>query len=79
MMAQSKNNRVEFHKQSVFLNGANVAWINFANDIGPKSKTNIEGFRKIFSEVHANGGNSIRLWLHTTTTNSPEFDTTGNG
>ena len=77
-MAQIKKDRIKFNHQELFLNGVNIAWINFANDIGPKSETNIEGFRKIFADVHANGGNSMRIWLHTTCANSPEFDVSGN-
>ena len=76
-MAQKKNDRVKFNNQNIFLNGANVAWIHFANDIGPKGVTDIEGFRKIFAEVHANGDNSMRLWLHTTGANTPEFNEAG--
>ena len=77
-IAQDKKNRIRFNNQDIFLNGANIAWINFSNDIGPKSETNIEGFRKIFTEVHTSGGNSMRIWLHTTGASSPEFDTSGN-
>jgi len=76
-MAQDEINRIKYNNQNIFLNGANIAWINFSKDIGPKSVTDIEGFRKIFAEVHASGGNSMRLWLHTTGANSPEFNKDG--
>ncbi len=75
--AQNRKDRIRFNNQELFLNGANVAWINFANDIGPKSHSNLEAFRKIFADVHANGGNAMRLWLHTTGAYSPEFDEKG--
>ena len=75
--SQNKNNRIKFNNQELFLNGANVAWISFANDIGPDSEINIEGFRKTFAEVHANGGNSMRIWLHTTGAHSPIFNSAG--
>lgn len=70
----AQGNRVPFHGKEIFVNGLNIAWVNFANDIGPNSKTDIEKFRTVFAQVHANGGNSLRLWLHTTAANTPEFD-----
>jgi len=72
-----QNNRIEHNGKAIFLNGANVVWINFAHDIGdPGAPTDTVYFRKIFREVHDNGGNSMRLWLHTNGTATPEF--TGN-
>ncbi len=73
----SQNNRIEFNGKEVFLSGANMAWINFAHDIGNTgSPLDTASFRKIFREIHDNGGNCMRLWLHTNGTASPEF--TGN-
>ena len=72
-----QNNRIEHNGKAIFLSGANVAWINFAHDIGdPEGSTDTAHFRKIFREIHDNGGNSMRLWLHTNGTATPEF--TGN-
>ena len=68
--------RVEFNNQQLFLSGANFAWRNFARDIGPGS-TDFEYFQSIFQDVHENGGNSMRLWLHTTGASTPAFDATG--
>lgn len=76
-VAQTKKDRIRYNNQDIFLNGVNVAWINFANDIGPASETNLDDFRKTFAEVNANGGNSIRIWLHTTGAHSPEFNEAG--
>lgn len=36
-----------YHNQEIFLSGANVAWINFASDIGP-GYTNLNKFKNIF-------------------------------
>lgn len=72
----SAQSRINFNNQELFLNGANFAWVNFARDIGP-GFTNFDRFEKIFQDVHANGGNAMRLWLHTTGANTPEFDATG--
>ncbi|UCE06149.1 MAG: discoidin domain-containing protein [bacterium] len=68
--------RIDFNDQKLFLNGANFAWVNFAYDIGP-GYTDFDRFEEIFQAVHANGGNAMRLWLHTTGANTPEFDATG--
>lgn len=76
-MLFSQNNRIEHNGKPLFLSGANVAWINFSHDIGnPNAPSDTALFRKIFREIHDNGGNSMRLWLHTNGTATPEF--TGN-
>ncbi len=62
--------------QYLFLNGANVAWVNFARDVGPEA-TDFETFQAIFDSVHAYGGNSMRLWLHANGVSSPEFNAQG--
>lgn len=66
-------NRVQYNNQELFLSGANLAWLSFANDIGP-GNTNFEGFADIMLDIHDNGGNSLRWWLHTNGTSSPEFN-----
>ncbi|MCA0444612.1 MAG: discoidin domain-containing protein [Bacteroidetes bacterium] len=74
--SQTPDNRIRYENQDLFLSGANVAWVNFARDIGP-SNTNFTKFKSIFTELKANGGNSMRLWLHTTGHETPAFDATG--
>ena len=54
----------------------NVAWVNFAADIGPGT-TNLTAFRTMFDSIRVNGGNSMRLWLHTTGASTPEFNSNG--
>ena len=68
--------QVTYQNQEIFLSGGNVAWINFASDIGP-GYTNLNKFKSIFEEVSQNGGNSMRLWLHTNGADTPEFDANG--
>ncbi|MCI0696614.1 discoidin domain-containing protein [candidate division KSB1 bacterium] len=68
--------RINFNHQELFLSGANFAWVNFARDIGPGT-TNFARFEQIFQGVHANGGNAMRLWLHTTGAATPAFDANG--
>ena len=64
--------RISFNDQELFLNGGNVAWVNFARDIGP-GQTNLNRFAEMFQQLHDNGGNAMRLWLHTTGAVSPEW------
>jgi len=56
----------------LFLNGSNVAWIEFARDIGTAG-VDFEQFGSIFRMAHDYGANSMRLWLHTTGEYTPEF------
>lgn len=69
-------NRIKYNNQNLFLNGTNLAWINFANDVG-KGQTNYEAFADLFLTIHDNGGNAVRWWLHTDGTTSPKFDSQG--
>lgn len=66
-------NRVHYNNQELFLSGANLAWLSFANDIG-KGATDFKQFGDIMLNIHENGGNSLRWWLHTNGKNSPEFN-----
>ncbi|MBO8130949.1 MAG: T9SS type A sorting domain-containing protein [Candidatus Marinimicrobia bacterium] len=69
-------NRIGFNDQDLFLNGVNVAWINFARDIGP-SPTDFKAFADMFLDIHDHRGNAVRLWLHTNGVETPEFDENG--
>lgn len=71
-IAGAQNNRIGFNNKQIFLSGSNIAWINFGADIGP-GETDFAGFKSIFSEAHQYGGNSMRLWLHTNGSVTPEF------
>ena len=66
-------NRIRFNDQDLFLSGGNVAWIQFAQDIGPGT-TRLDVFRQSFEDVRDNGGNAMRFWMHTNGTRSPEWD-----
>ena len=72
-MAFAQKNRVTYNNQELFLSGANLAWLNFAGDIGP-SATNFNSFAEILLSIHEHGGNALRWWLHTNGTVTPEFD-----
>ena len=65
--------RIEISSEQKFASGGNIAWINFARDIGP-GETRLDLFEEMFEELNRNGGNMMRIWLHTNGTNTPEFD-----
>jgi hypothetical protein len=70
----AQTNRIPYNNQQLFLSGANLAWINFANDIGP-GETDFNSFATIMLDMHDHGGNALRWWLHTGGTNTPQFNT----
>lgn len=73
-MLQANLNRIEYHDQELFLNGLNLAWDEFANDIGPHATTpDLDHFEAVFNQMQANGGNCMRVWLHTTGAHTPQF------
>jgi hypothetical protein len=69
----SQTNRILYNDQQIFLSGANLAWVNFANDIGP-GQTDYNAFANTMLDMHDHGGNALRWWLHTNGTNSPQFN-----
>jgi hypothetical protein len=68
--------RVRYNNQQLFLSGANLAWLSFANDIRP-GRTDFLTFADVLLQMHDNGGNALRWWLHTNGTVTPEFNDTG--
>ena len=70
-------NKIHYNDQDLFLSGTNLAWISFANDVG-KGNYNIEEFSDVLLQIHENGGNSLRWWIHTNGNASPKFDALGN-
>ncbi|MGD0591199.1 MAG: CBM35 domain-containing protein [Bacteroidota bacterium] len=74
--AFSQINQITYNKQKMFLSGANLAWVNFAGDIGTGT-TDTNRMADVFLSMHNHGGNVIRWWLHTDGTVSPQFNDTG--
>ena len=64
--------RITVDGQEVWLNGTNVAWVNFARDLGPGGAA-LSEFELAFKGMYENGGNTMRLWLHTTGAHTPEW------
>ena len=69
----AQTNRITFNGQDLFLSGANIAWRNYANEVGPNAHTDMEYFNNIFSQVRSNGGNCLRLWVHIHGGNTPAW------
>ncbi len=67
---------VKYNNQQLFLSGANLAWMSFANDIGPGAR-DFTAFGDILVQIHTHGGNALRWWLHTNGSVSPAFNDTG--
>ena len=62
--------------QPVFLNGANIAWINFGFDVGTQNST-VAQMQNEFQELASYGGNSARWWLHASGWFSPDINNDG--
>lgn len=60
----------------VWLNGMNLAWVNFGRDYGYDGKS-LKVMSKCFADMHANGINSLRVWIHCDGRVSPLFDKNG--
>lgn len=66
--------RIPFRNQALFLNGLNLAWQYFANDVGPNPSTpDLAHFENVFSQLEASGANCMRLWLHTNGAHTPAW------
>jgi hypothetical protein len=74
--AVAQQTRVKYNNQDLFLSGANLAWVSFANDIGPGA-TNYTSFADMMLAQHDHGGNTLRWWLHTNGTVTPAFNASG--
>ena len=68
-----QSDRIHVAGKDLFLSGGNIAWVDFAKDIGP-GETQFDLFEEMFQEVNKYGGNTTRLWLHTDGTNTPEWE-----
>jgi len=69
----AQQNRIAVNNQEIWFNGGNVAWVNFAQDVGPASFPEND-FQAMFDQVRENGGNAMRFWLHITGANTPAWN-----
>jgi len=62
--------------QPVFLNWANIAWVNFGVDVGEADSTP-DQLQNKFQDLASYGGNSARWWLHASGWFSPDIGIDG--
>jgi hypothetical protein len=62
--------------EKIFLAGYNLAWINFAGDVGD-APLNATAFRAAMKAVADSGGNTMRVWLATNGSKDPVFGADG--
>lgn len=62
--------------EKIFVAGYNLAWINFAGDVGD-SPLNAAAFRAAMKAVADSGGNTMRVWLSTNGSKDPVFGADG--
>ncbi len=73
-LALSPSNRIALpHGREVFLSGMNLAWINYAADVGD-AVLDTHSFKMAMQDVRDSGGNVMRVWLSTNGANDPKFD-----
>ncbi len=72
----TSQSRIHFAGKNIFISGLNIAWVNFANDIGPGAP-DLTQFDIEFQNVSGNGGNVMRFWLNTNGASTPDFDIDG--
>ncbi|MDG3085329.1 cellulase family glycosylhydrolase [Vibrio hannami] len=71
----TSTNYIRYQNKDIYLNGVNVAWLDFAKDFG--SGLDIDGTAQVLDQVKQSGGNSVRWWLHTNGTQSPVWTPDG--
>tara|TARA_R110002096_G_scaffold87831_6_gene201485 strand:- start:454 stop:3195 length:2742 start_codon:yes stop_codon:yes gene_type:complete len=67
------DNRIHYNNQDLWVNGGNIAWVNFGRDIGP-GNTPLNDFESMFTQVRENGGNTMRFWTHIDGRSTPSWD-----
>src|SRR5688572_17150787 len=73
------SNRIQFAGKQIYVNGTNVAWHNWARDVGAQSSGyDPVWFENFFTDMQANGVNVVRLWIHASGEYTPTFDASWN-
>lgn len=70
---KAQKSTISINEQEIWLNGGNVAWVNFAQDVGPTPFPESD-FKAMFTQVQKYGANTMRLWVHTTGGTTPEWN-----
>lgn len=64
-------NRIRHNGEELYLSGFNIAWFDYARDVG--KGIDEKRLRQAASDVSAAGGNTMRWWIHTDGTTTPEW------
>lgn len=67
--------RIVHRGQELYLSGFNVAWFDFARDVG--MGLNEARLRQALADLVASGGNTLRWWIHTDGSLTPEWGDVG--
>jgi hypothetical protein len=70
---RADGDRLIINGNRVFISGMNIAWNNFARDVGDNA-VNITPFVNQFKQIKNAGGNAVRWWLHTDGQTDPKFN-----
>nr|BBB35836.1 endo-1,4-beta-mannanase [Eisenia fetida] len=74
-----QNGQLRLNGEKVFMSGMNIAWQNYGRDFGNGQYDCCTGnaLEDYIVRIKAEGGNSLRIWVHCDGGYTPEFD--GNG
>ncbi|MEY4549859.1 MAG: putative retaining b-glycosidase [Pseudomonadota bacterium] len=64
-------NRILFRGKPLYLSGFNIAWFDFASDVG--KGIDEARLRQAASDLAKAGGNTLRWWIHTDGSRTPEW------
>jgi len=72
----AEGNRLIINGQPLFISGMNLAWNNFARDVGDNA-INRNAMTNYIKQIRGAGGNALRWWLHTDATHCPKLNDNG--
>ncbi len=64
-------NRIVYRGEDLYLSGFNIAWFDFARDVG--HGIDEKRLRQVLADLVAAGGNTLRWWIHTDGSTTPEW------
>lgn len=67
--------RIRHRGEELYLSGFNIAWFDFAKDIG--KGIDEARLRQAIADLTSAGGNTLRWWIHTDGTTTPEWGLVG--
>jgi len=68
--------RISYNNQQLFLNGSDLAWVNYGQDWG-LGTTDTTTMANWMLQMHQHGGNAMRVWLNVEGIVTPKFDSLG--